>query len=244
MVWYEVTLIGIAAGVLGAGLGGALALFFSRPSNHLLGFMLGLSGGVMLAIVFLELLEEALEVGFYQAAGGMLAGILVFMWLDHRFPHTHFVTEESRGSYLKKGGLIAIGIALHNFPEGIAIGAGFALSEAVGITLAVLIGLHNIPEGLAIALPLNVGGSHRLKSLLITMLAGLPLGLGALVGSTLAGISPAFLSISMGFAGGAMLYIVSDELIPDVYQLTDPHRAISGITVGVLLGMGIITFLH
>ena len=245
MEWYQVTLIGIAAGVIGAGLGGALALFFSRPSNRVLGFMLGLSAGVMLAVVFLELLEESLEVGFIHAAGGLLLGILAFILLDSRFPHYHFISQESsQGVYLKKGGLIAIGIALHNFPEGVAIGAGFALSEAMGITLAILIGLHNIPEGLAIALPLNVGGSSRFKSLLIAMLAGLPIGLGALIGSTLAVISPAFLSISMGFAGGAMLYIVCDELIPDVYHLTGPHSAILGITSGVLLGMAIIFFLH
>jgi len=244
MEWYEVTLIGVAAGVLGAGLGGLLAFLFGKPSNQVLGFMLGLSGGIMLAIVFLELLEEALEVGFFQAATGLVAGILVFIWLDSRFPHHHFVTDEARGSYLKKGGLIAIGIALHNFPEGVAIGAGFALSEAMGITLAILIGLHNVPEGLAIALPLNVGGSNRFKSLLITMLAGLPIGLGALLGSSLATISPAFLSISMGFASGAMLYVVSDELIPDVYHLVSPHLAILGITSGVLLGMALIYFLH
>jgi len=244
MEWYEVTLIGVAAGVIGAGTGGLIALFFSRPSNRVLGFMLGLSAGIMLAIVFLELLEESLEVGFFHAAAGLLVGILVFIWLDSRFPHYHFVSEESRGSYLKKGGLIAIGIGLHNFPEGVAIGAGFALSEAAGITLAILIGLHNIPEGLAIALPLNVGGSNRFKTLLITILAGLPIGLGALLGSTLATISPAFLSLSMGFAGGAMLYVVSDELIPDVYHLTNPHVAILGITSGVLLGMALIYYLH
>lgn len=246
MEWMDVTLIGAGAGVIGAGLGGLLALLFSRPSNRVLGLMLGLSAGVMLAIVFMELLEEALdEAGFFYAAAGLLLGIILFIWLDDRFPHFHFVTEETRrGPYIKKGALIATGIALHNFPEGVAIGAGFALSEATGIALAILIGLHNIPEGLAIALPLNVGGTHRLKSLGITMLAGLPIGLGALVGGVLSQISPLFLGGAMGFAGGAMLYVVCDELIPDVYELTNPHVAIGGITIGVLLGMGLLFYLH
>ncbi len=245
MDWMEVTLVGTAAGVVGAGLGGILAFFFLRPSSRVLGFMLGLSAGVMLAIVFMELLEEALdEGGFLIGAAGLLLGIFLFVWLDARFPHYHFVTEETRGSYIKKGTLIATGIALHNFPEGVAIGAGFALSEATGIILAILIGLHNIPEGLAIALPLNVGGSNRFKTLGITILAGLPIGLGALVGSLLSEISPYFLGGAMGFAGGAMLYVVCDELIPDVYRLTGAHTAIGGITAGVLLGMALIFYLH
>lgn len=246
MDWVEVTIIGAAAGVIGAGLGGLLALLFTRPSNRVLGFMLGLSAGVMLAIVFMELIEEALdEAGFLYGAGGLLLGIILFIWLDGRFPHIHFVTEETgKGTYLKKGALIATGIALHNFPEGVAIGAGFALSDATGIALAILIGLHNIPEGLAIALPLNVGGTNRYKSLGVTMLAGLPIGLGALVGGILSEISPLILGGAMGFAGGAMLYVVCDELIPDVYELTNPHVAIGGITSGVLLGMGLLFYFH
>lgn len=243
MGWQEVALIGLAAGVMGAGLGGFLALFFSRPSNNVLGFMLGLSAGIMLAVIFLELLTESLEVGFVYAAVGLLFGIIVFVFLDDLFPHYHFVSGETRGSYIKKGFLIATGIALHNFPEGVAIGAGFSLSESVGVTLAVLIGLHNIPEGLAIALPLNVGGTNKFKSLMITMLAGVPLGLGALVGAVLSDISPFFLSLSLGFAGGAMLYIVCDELIPDVYQLTNAHVAIWGIAVGVFVGMALSHFI-
>jgi len=244
MDWLEVTLIGFGAGALGTGLGGVLALFLRKPSSRTLGLMLGLAAGVMLAIVFLELLEEGLETGIVYPVIGLFTGIAAFFLLDESFPHRHFVSEEvHNGHYVKKGMLIATGIALHNLPEGIAIGAGFAASTSLGISLAILIALHNIPEGLAVAIPLKAGGSRHRRIVLITLLAGLPMGVGAAVGALLGIISSAMLGISLGFAAGAMLYIVCDELIPDVYRLASAHVAIGGITAGVILGMVLIYFI-
>ncbi len=243
MYWQEITLIGFGAGAVGTGFGGLLALFLRKPSSRTLGLMLGLAAGVMLAIVFLELLEEGLETGFIYPVLGLAFGILAFLLLDRYFPHQHFVSKEvHQHAYVKKGMLIATGIALHNFPEGLAIGAGFAASTSLGITLAILIALHNIPEGLAVAVPLKAGGSRRRRIVLITILAGLPMGVGALVGALLGSVSTAMLGLSFGFAAGAMLYIVCDELIPDVYRLTSAHVAIGGITLGVILGLTMIHF--
>ncbi len=238
MDWLQILLIGFGAGALGTGLGGLLALFLRKPSSSTLGLLLGFAAGVMLSIVFLELLEEGLETGLLYAVLGLLVGIVAFLLLDRFFPHRHFVSEEvHHKTYVKKGMLIATGIGLHNLPEGIAIGAGFAASPSLGISLAIFIALHNIPEGLAIAVPLKVGGFRRRDIVLITMLAGLPMGVGALIGALLGIISPAMLGLSLGFAAGAMLYIVCDELIPDVYGLTNAHVAIGGITAGVILGI-------
>ena len=151
----------------------------------------------------------------------------------------HFVTEEVRtGSFLKKGILIATGIALHNISEGIAIGAGFAASTGMGITLAVLISLHNVPEGLAVAIPLNIGGMGRARVFGVTLLAGLPMGLGALLGAARA-ILRGFLALSWA----SPCYIVFDELIPDVLEVADNHTAIWGITAGILIGMTMVLYL-
>jgi len=232
------------AGTMGTGIGGLLALSLLKPSNNVLGLMLGFSGGIMLSIVFMELLQKAAENSFAHMIVGLLLGILVFVYLDNYFPHWHYVSEETVGkAYVRKGVLIATGIALHNLPEGIAIGAGFASSEQMGITLAILIAAHNIPEGMAIGFPLYFGGLGRVKSLAITLMAGVPMGVGALLGALAGNISFSFLSLSLGFAAGAMLYIVCDELIPDVYRLASAHTAILGITAGILTGMLMVYYL-
>jgi ZIP family zinc transporter len=240
----QITIIGLVAGAMGTGLGGTLALLFVKPSYKTLGVMLGFSAGVMLSIIFMELLQKAMAASIFYAALGLLLGILAFVLLDNFFPHHHFISEEKLGSqYVKKGVLIATGIALHNLPEGLAIGAGFASSTRMGIALAVLIALHNIPEGMAVAVPLNMGGLGRFRSLSIALVSGLPMGTGALLGALIGNISVPFLTLSLGFAGGAMLYIVCDELIPDVFNLTSAHIAIMGITTGVLTGMLMVHFL-
>ncbi len=244
MDWLEITLIGLMAGTMGTGIGGLLALSLFKPSNNVLGLMLGFSGGIMLSIVFMELLQKAAENSFAHMIVGLLLGILVFVYLDNYFPHWHYVSEETVGkAYVRKGVLIATGIALHNLPEGIAIGAGFASSEQMGITLAILIAAHNIPEGMAVGFPLYFGGLGRVKSLAITLMAGVPMGVGALLGALAGNISFSFLSLSLGFAAGAMLYIVCDELIPDVYRLASAHTAILGITAGILTGMLMVYYL-
>lgn len=244
MDWLEITLIGLMAGTMGTGIGGLLALSLLKPSNNVLGLMLGFSGGIMLSIVFMELLQKAAENSFAHMIVGLLLGILVFVYLDNYFPHWHYVSEETVGkAYVRKGVLIATGIALHNLPEGIAIGAGFASSEQMGITLAILIAAHNIPEGMAVGFPLYFGGLGRVKSLAITLMAGVPMGVGALLGALAGNISLSFLSLSLGFAAGAMLYIVCDELIPDVYRLASAHTAILGITAGILTGMLMVYYL-
>ena len=244
MEWFDITLIGLIAGTLGTSLGGILSFFILKPSNKALGTMLGVAAGIMLSVVFMELLAEAANTSFPWTILGLLAGIIAFLFLDNFFPHTHFVTEEVRtGRFLKKGILIATGIALHNISEGIAIGAGFAASTGMGIALAVLISLHNVPEGLAVAIPLNIGGMGRARVFGVTLLAGLPMGLGALLGAATGNISAGFLALSLGFAAGAMLYIVFDELIPDVLEVADNHTAIWGITAGILIGMTMVLYL-
>lgn len=240
MGWQEITLYGMLAGVLGTGAGGLLSIFIKRPTPRLTGTILAFAAGVMLSIIFMELIDEAIYFsGHLAAITGLTLGMLTFYILDHYLPHQHTVTTEKahEGTYLKKGTLLALGIGLHNLPEGLAIGAGFAGSSELGISLAILIGLHNIPEGMAVAAPLKHGGYSYQKVLAITALAGVPMGVGAMIGALVSGLSVLILGISLGFAAGAMLYIVCDELIPDAYESAGAHLSILGIFCGSALGI-------
>ncbi len=240
MSWLTIGALGTLAGVIGTGTGGLVAIFMKKPSSRFTGTILAFAAGIMLSIVFLELLEESIEFSGYSIAIiGLTLGMAIFYLLDLLLPHHHPVSPEKNYSsgYLKKGTLLALGIGLHNFPEGLAIGSGFIGSTELGTTLAILIGLHNIPEGMAVAAPLRAGGYSPMKVIWITALAGAPMGIGALLGAVISGISTLILGLSLGFAAGAMLYIVCDELIPDAYETAGAHFSILGIFCGTVLGL-------
>ncbi|HED24219.1 MAG TPA: ZIP family metal transporter [Firmicutes bacterium] len=240
MSWYEITALGMIAGVVGTGTGGLFSIFIKKPTPRFTGTILAFAAGIMLSIVFLELIFESIEQsGTGAALAGLSGGMLIFYLLDHYLPHHHTITEEKThlGSYLKKGTLLALGIALHNFPEGLAIGSGFVGSTEIGLALVFLIGLHNIPEGMAVAAPLSQAGYSYGKVIAIAALSGAPMGIGALAGALIGGISVFILALSLGFAAGAMLYIVCDELIPDAYESAGAHLSILGIFTGTFLGI-------
>ena len=130
----------------------------------------------------------------------------------------HYVRKDSKLGLFVAGVVMACAIALHNVPEGMTIGASYAGNGGVmgsaALVLAVLIGLHNIPEGMAVSVPLISGGMHKWKAVLITAATGIPTILGALLGYTLGEIGPIGLTLSLGFASGAMLYVVFGEILP------------------------------
>ncbi len=235
----QITLIGLGAGVLGTGSGAIIALFVRNPSRALLGFILGFAGGIMLAIVLTDLLPEAVESGsFLTAFIGLIVGTVFVLVIDLKIPHFHlFETTEELARFIRTGTILGLGIAMHNLPEGIAIGASYVASPALGFTLAVTIALHNIPEGLAMACPLCAGGMRLRWILFYTAMAGLPMGLGAFAGASFGAISPLFLSLSLGFAGGAMLYIIFGELIPGAQNSGKGHAGTFGAVFGTIAGI-------
>ncbi|QUL98204.1 MAG: ZIP family metal transporter [Candidatus Fermentithermobacillus carboniphilus] len=245
------TVIGLLVGILGTGAGGVLGLWFNLRGRNSLSFLLAASGGVMISISLVELVPEAIEVGNKGwAAVGLLLGTLALFVLDMLLPHTHNALVragkgQERGAYhgqkmtklRSMGLLIGLGIAMHNIPEGLAIGAAYAHEEALGIGVAFLIAAQNIPEGMAMAVPLRAGKVRTLDIILSTMAAGLPMGLGALVGAVFGAISPPFLSISLGFAAGAMMYVVSDELIPEAHLCGSEQYPTIGLVTGIFIGV-------
>ena len=155
----------------------------------------------------------------------------------------HYLNNDSKLSLFIAGVVMASAIALHNVPEGMTIGASYASNDAVmgaaAITLAVLIGLHNIPEGMAVSVPLIAGGMPKWKAVLITASSGVPTIIGALLGFALGEIGPLGLALSLGFASGAMLYVVFGEILPQAILMYHSKRpafsAIGGMLVGLLI---------
>ena len=144
---------------------------------------------------------------------------------------------EKNKSLSKLGIIIGIGLAIHNFPEGLAIGAGFGVTNTLGLSLAIAIALHDIPEGVAIAAPLKSGGVNGLKALIITVLSGVTTGLGAFIGAILGNISKEAVALCLSFAAGAMLYIISGEIIPESKQLYKGRITSLGNILGFIIGM-------
>ena len=160
---------------------------------------------------------------------------------DHYQQHRKY--KDSKMALFVAGMVMACAIALHNVPEGMTIGASYASSDGVlgraALVLAVLIGLHNIPEGMAVSVPLISGGMAKWKAVLITAASGIPTVVGALLGYWLGEIGPLGLCMSLGFASGAMLYVVFGEILPQaiiMYRSKLPaFSAIAGILAGILI---------
>ena len=234
-----VTLIGFAAGMLGTGLGGLLAVLLTAPGRSWLGALLGFSAGIMLAVIAFDLMPEALSVGgLWVSVAGLVLGAGLIALIDLTVPHRH-LSGSRRDSVrlLRLGVVMGLGIALHNLPEGLAIGAGFAHDEALGLALAAAIALQNLPEGMAMGLPLSVSGRPGHVVVASTALTGFPMGVGAALGATVGNVSPNLLALALSFAAGAMLFITADELIPDAHEMGEGHAATAGIVVGVIAGI-------
>ncbi|MFP4001652.1 MAG: ZIP family metal transporter [Thermoplasmata archaeon] len=203
----------------------------------------------MVSITFVELIPESIEAGsLITSMVGLLLGIGMIGFVDTKFPHRHFSFnrdgDKEKARYIKTGILLGVGIAMHNLPEGVAIGAGFMVSFDVGLALAVLMAIHNLPEGMAVGAAMCIGDIKAYRIIIVTALAGIPMGIGSLIGGILGGVSEMALSIGLGFAAGAMLYIVFDELIPDAHRRMDGHTAIMGILSGIIIGILFINLLH
>ena len=163
---------------------------------------------------------------------------------DHLNMHKRH--HDSKLSLFVAGVVMACAIALHNIPEGMTIGASFAVSSdlmwGTGMIMAVLIGLHNIPAGMAVAVPLISGGPGRVRATLLTAACGLPTVLGAWLGFWLGDIGPLGLTMSLGFASGAMLYVVFGEIMPESYLIYRSKLPAFAVMVGLALGMFMIFF--
>lgn len=246
--------VGLIASLL-AGLAtslGALPVFFTRKINpKAQDGMLGFAAGVMLAATVFSLIIPAIDKagggfpGVVAAAIGILAGGIFLDLVDKLSPHEHFIKGpegDVKSSSLARIWLFIIAITIHNFPEGLAVGVGVGSGDlGNGIGLAIGIALQNIPEGLAVALALL---SERYKPgyvFLITLLTGLVEPIGGLFGLVGAVFAKSLLPYALAFAGGAMLFVISDEIIPETHERGNERIATYMILIGFIVMMALDT---
>lgn len=194
----------------------------------------------MISIVCFDLIPEALEIsGISLILLGIIFGVICMIACDvlvkKKFSNKKKTTTTN--SLLKTGIIVSIGLALHNFPEGLAIGSGFGASLKLGYSLALAILLHDIPEGVSMAVPMKNGGMKRTKVIFYVILSGVTTGIGAFFGALVGTISQEIIAICLSFAAGAMLYIVSGELIPESNKLYRGRIASIGNILGFILGI-------
>lgn len=220
------------ASVAGTGLGGLAGCFGGRRRG-IVAAVLGFAAGLMSAIVCFGLLPEAAEAGgFVTALLGMAAGIAA-VWLASQY------LPEGDGGLARTSWLVLAAIALHNLPEGLAIGSGWAVMPALGAKLVLVIGLHDFPEGMAITAPMAATQDRLpLRQAFFAMLTGIPTGVGAIVGIWLGNLSPVWMSLCLGFAAGAMLYVTTGEMVPRLHEVKSGHKTlwqILGFTAGLVV---------
>ena len=244
------------AGISGTSLGGLIGVFFGKTSNKITSILLSLAGGIMLAITFFDLIPEALELGdIWVTSLGIIWAIIILYFIDYlinqknkKFNSTSkiqtlaLILKENnptkRNSHLFKTGMVMfLAIALHDFPEGLAIGTLNTVGNNMALALTVLIAIHNIPEGMAIAVPLVASGAKKSTSFLLSLLAGTATVFGGILGLILGNINGTITSFSLALAGGAMLYVTVMELIPEMLDLDNSKAPKILFIIGILLGL-------
>lgn len=200
----KTTLLGLFFGTFGTTLGGILGVVIKNHSNKFLSFILSFASGLMMAVICFDLIPEAL--GISQLANivvgiivGIVAMIICDLLVERKFSKNKKFTQNSN-TLLKTGIIVSIGLAIHNFPEGLAIGSGFEASLKLGLSLALAICLHDIPEGISMAVPMKNGGMKITKVIFYVVLSGITTGIGAFFGAIIGSISQEVIAICLSFA--------------------------------------------
>jgi len=230
---------------------GTLPVALSKPlSQRVNDALLGFGAGVMLAACSFSLVLPALDVAQTQGAGrwgaallvgsAILVGGLLLLLIDRLMPHEHFIKGvEGRGGHaIKRAWLFVLAIALHNMPEGLAIGVAFGGPDLQGAqALATGIAIQDVPEGLVVAMALRGVGYSRATAVGLGMATGLVEPLFAVIGVAVVGLSATLLPWGLGAAAGAMLYVISHEIIPESHRQGHEALATTGLMLGFVLMM-------
>ncbi len=234
---------------------GAATVFMTKEVNRkLLDTMLGFAGGVMIAASYWSLLAPALEMAeggsvpaWVPAAGGFLLGGVFLRLIDRILPHLHLDADQPEGlkTSWRRTTLLVTAITLHNFPEGLAVGVAFgavayglpSATLAGAISLALGIGLQNFPEGMAVAMPLRREGQSRFKSFWYGQLSGFVEPVAGVLGALAVLIAQPVLPYAMSFAAGAMIFVVTEDLIPEAQHGGNTDLATMGLMVGFAVMM-------
>lgn len=222
---------------------GSLITFFIRDfKKSYLQFFLGLSGGVMIYVSFVELLPSSIKtIGAFKANIAFFGGIVLVMLMDFFVPHEYIeerIKTDTHDRKLMAAGIFtALGVGIHNFPEGLAVFMSALVNIKLGVALAIAIALHNIPEGIAVAMPIFYATKSRRKAFWYSFLSGFAEPAGAVIAVLvlMPFLNTSVLSFSLAFVAGIMVFISFDELLPLSCQSEGYHISI----LGVILGMAV-----
>jgi ZIP family zinc transporter len=229
----------------GAGLsttiGSLLGLIVRNPGPRFMALTLGFSAGVMVLVSFVELLPGSIEaIGFLPAHIGFFIGMASYFVIDIVIPHDYIGQHDhskSAETLMRTGLLVALGIGVHNFPEGMATFAGALEDIRLGIAIAIAIAIHNIPEGLAVSAPIYASTGSRKKAFFWSFLSGLsePVGAGIAALVLLPFLTPVVLGWLLASVAGIMVSISLDELVPVAKSFKTEHTPILGVILGMFV---------
>jgi zinc transporter, ZIP family len=239
-IWLPL-LLSVLAGLFTV-IGSCLTFFIRDFKRSYLQFFLGLSGGVMLYVSFVELLPAAIHtIGPLKANIAFFGGILMVMLIDFLIPHEYIAEQIKKDTHDPKlmaaGIFTAIGIGIHNFPEGMAVFMSALVNIKLGIALAIAIALHNIPEGIAVAMPIFYATKSKRKAFWYSFLSGFAEPAGAVIAILILMpfLNAGVLSLSLAFVAGIMVFISFDELLPLSVQSEGQHISIAGVILGMAI---------
>ncbi|MFQ5811899.1 MAG: zinc transporter ZupT [Anaerolineae bacterium] len=244
-VWFALLLSALAG--LSTTIGSLLALSVRKPGPRLMTLTLGFSGGVMILVSFVELLPGGIEaIGFAPANLVFFGGMAAMFLIDELIPHDYMGEHHHPGAeneqnaalqsrLLKAGLFVALGLGIHNFPEGMASFATALSDPRLGVAIAIAIAMHNIPEGLAVSAPVYAATGSRSKAFWWSFLSGVAEPVGALLAAVvlMPFLNEAILGALLSAVAGIMVFISIDELLPVSRAYEEEHLSIIGIVVGM-----------
>jgi len=223
--------IGLLVGIIGVGFGGIIGIFIKK-TTLVFSMLLGITGGLMIYIITFQLLPEAFQQGGVTTVLlGIVIGILFIIILENLLKLLKYNPKYKASLFL------GLSIAIHFIPEGLALGSSLTYNSQLGKALIMAMLLHNIPEGLSMSITLGLNRLGKFKTLFFTLLAGLPMGVGAFLGAYLGDLSSNFIAISLSMAAGIMLYITCDEIIPTGKALHKGRASSIGVIIGFAIGL-------
>ncbi|MGO5065810.1 MULTISPECIES: ZIP family metal transporter [unclassified Clostridium] len=233
-----IIVMGTIVSLAGTMIGAAIGVSLKNPSERLLSKLMGFSAGLMISIVIFDLIPEALNTwDYFGVLIFLLLGVLIVYFIDKN------TNSIDINMHKKVAFMTALGLILHNFPEGILMGVGFKAGSRLGLKMAIIISIHDIPEGIAVATPLIASKEKKSKTLFYVFLTAVPTLFGVFLGFYIANISKNFLSMLLSLASGIMIYVVCAEMIPESRNLGNKITSYFYMIVGIIAGLVIIKLL-
>lgn len=235
---FQTVILAFAVGGIGIAVGILLLYLFNIKSKRVIGMLFGITSGIMIAMICFDILPEALEGGEdLLVMIGIIIGILMGISLEDITSLIESKVGHVHSKQLHTGLVLLLGIAIHNIPEGIAMGTLAVTSPHNILKFAFVLFLHSIPEAIAIAIPLKVSKtSYKILAFIPVFFGGI-LGVGAGIGFMMSQAASLFITVMLGMAAGVILYIVCEELIPESRKIWNGRLTTVATIIGIILGM-------